>query len=342
MRRLLAKFEEKRTSELISVHKNLVHRMLPELYRYIPEARDIFEPHMEIFIDTLCAPDRDGDREVGTGKHYYCACNSFGMKLSPVAGYYKNGIVRFSQSARSMMEEDYTMALTCFSAGFHEEALCYLARALHMLEDMCCLPHATRMTYCSPKKQVHRAYEDLAKMMYPDSVPSQEIKEADLHFFDSRKSFTKALNALVEPIPNELPLLLSDPEFAITHRIYAAEKAVIAFLYRFCTDLKLTPEKAHYITDGMRFRIVPGLPPLTVKVTANGIVFLHNGRKTRFGMKKFLYFRAAHRSCGDFTFSPVGDAAGRSLIPEQYRLAGFDPRCRGMRLRPCAADKNAQ
>lgn len=334
MRQLLGKYEVRRTSELISVHKNLVYRVLPQLYRFIPEARDIFEPSLEMFIDNVCAPDREGDYEKGSGKHYYCACNSFGIKLEPAAGYYRNGITLFSQSARTMFEEDYTMALTFWRAGFREKALAHLARALHMLQDMCCLPHATRMTYYTMKKNIHRAYEDLAKMMYPDSVPPQEIKAADLHLFDNRKSFRTALNSIVEVIPQEIPMLTTDPEFAIMHRLYTAEKAVAAFFYRFCRDIFLPADRVHCITDGMRFSIDGELPPLTAKVTEKGIVFLCRGKKQKLCGGRYLYFRAAHRSCGRFTFSPVSDMFGRTVVPSNGRLAMFDPRRTDMQLRP--------
>ena len=332
MRRLLEKYEAKRTSELISVHKNIVYRVLPQLYGFVPEAREIFEPSLEMFIDTVCAPDREGDYEKGSGKHYYCACNSFGIRLSPSAGYYRNGMTRFSQSARTMFEEDYTMALTFWKAGFREKALSHLARALHMLQDMCCLPHAARMTYYTPKKKIHRAYEDLAKMMYPDSVPPQEIKAADLHLFDDRRSFRKALNSIVEVIPQEIPMLHTDPEFAIMHRIYTAEKAAAAFFCRFCRDITLSAEKSHCIADGMKFSIDGELPPLTVKVTERGIVFLACGKKQKLCGRRYLYFRAAHRSCGRFTFSPVSDRRGRTVIPSDGSLSMFDPRRRDMQL----------
>lgn len=329
MHSLWDKYSKIKVTEVRSVHKNLIFRTLPVLYRFVPEAEKLFEPQLDIIIDRACAPDRPGDYEKGMGRHYYCGSNASGHKLTPKGGYYKNGISFFSKSARTMLEEDYTMALTLWKAGFDTPAAEHLGRALHMLEDICCLPHATRMTYYSSKKMIHEVYEDLAKMMYPDNVDEQEFSEDDLHLFDDRNCFGDVLNKIVEDEASEPIQLLTDPVTCITNRIYSAEKAVIAFLFRFFEDMSKSPDEAHYITEGMKFDLFRGCPPLTARITPEGIEFLDGGQPYTC---KFLFaedasvFRAAHRKNGSFTFSPVSDQQkGRALVIKKNKLRAFNP-----------------
>ena len=328
MRALLNKYEPNKITELRSAHKNLVYRVLPQFYKLEPEAEKLFGPYLDDIIDEICAPDRDGDRENGTGRHYYCACSSFGTPQRTVGTYFKNGIIRFAPSARTFMEEDYTMALTMYRAGFVPEAMLYFSRSMHMLQDMCCLPHATRFTYYSPKKKMHRAYEDLAKMMYPDFVPEREIEEKDFHLLDDRRSFARAVNGFVKAVPQEIPLLLTDPEFAITHRLYETEKAVASMFMRFWEDINGKSSYPQLITDGMKFRIMHDLPPLSAKVTKKGIMFTNNGRRCALDLgfgRRAVLFRAAHRGGGRFTFAPLSEVEGRVVSLTTGRLLPFDP-----------------
>ena len=331
------KYAAQRITERRSVHKDLVHRSLPLLYKYVPHAETLFEPYMEKMIDMVCAPDRDGDYEKGMGRHYYCGANSFGKKLSPVAGYYKNGIGRFSKSARTMLEEDYTMALTMWNSGFKEQGAVYLVRAVHMLSDICCLPHATKMTYYSVKKCIHQSYECLAKTMYPDSVPEQNITESDLHLFDNRSCFGDVLNSIVETEAGEIGSVKTEPVDSIIARLHTTERAVAAFFYRFIEDIEKTPEEAHYIKNGMRFELFRNMPSVEASVTADGIEFINGNEKVEasFGFSfRENVFRAAHRRNGEFTFSPVHDLKGRAIVVGKNKLTPFDPRKKDIFVKP--------
>jgi len=335
-------YAEKRTSEFISVHKNLISRALPMLYQHVPEAEKVFAPHVDTMIENVCNPDNKGDYENGTGRHYYCSSGALGLHLKTVGGYYKNGLFRFSKSARTMLEEDYTMALTSWHAGFIEEAVVYFSRALHMIEDMCCLPHATRMTYISIRHDVHHIYESLAKWMYPDSVPEQAMTERELHLFDKRDSFGPIVNQIVEDVTAEREFTVRDPEKALFQRLYITEKVVAAFFFRFYNDLSKSPEEAHYLIDGMKFDLFRSKSPVTVKVTENGIQFTHNKRPIAcyFGTKtKYNLFRAAHRHDGIFTFSPVGEPNGDIIVPRENKLRTFHPLNESLYIEPLTENK---
>lgn len=228
-----------------------------------------------------------------------------------------------------MLEEDYTMALTMWKAGFYEQGAVHLARAVHMISDISCLPHATKMTYYSFRKCIHQSYEDLAKTMYPDSVPEQEISEADLHMFDNRDCFGDALNSIVEQEATEIDSVRTEPVKSIINRLHSAERAVASLFFRFIEDIEKRPEEAHYITNGMRFDLFRDMPPVEAVITSEGIGFL-NGKETvncklGFGFTDSI-FRAAHRRDGEFTFSPAHDLKGRVLVPGKNRIVPFDPR----------------
>ena len=313
-----------RKTKPVSVHKTLVYRALSLLLSHYPDAGNFYVPLTDIIISNVCRPDSTGDYEKGKGRHYYCAANSLCIKKHPSGGYYKNGIGKYAKSARSMFEEDYTMALTMYKAGFKENAAEYLARAIHMLSDICCLPHATGMTYFSRKAAVHKSYEAMARAMYPDSVPEHTMSKDKLHIFDSDKGFGDALNSLAEEQTDEFAGLLSDPVRSVTARLGRTEDAVAALMFRFMNDVSYSSGHPRYIAEYSR---ITGTD-ITVRVKENGLELIENGspvcvktgRKISCGL-----FRAAHRYDGKYTFSPVSDYRGRVMLPDNHRLRSFDP-----------------
>ncbi len=313
-----------RKSESISVHKTLVYRALPMVCSLIPEAWDFYLPLTDIIISNVCSPDSKGDYEKGKGRHYYCAANSHGMKKHPSGGYYKNGIGKYAKSARSMLEENYTMALTMYKAGFKENAAKYLARAIHMLSDICCLPHATGMTYFSRKAMIHKTYEALARAIYPDSVPEHTITKEKLHIFSSEKGFGDALNAIAENQTEEPSELLSDPVRSISSRLGKTEEAVAAMMYQFMKDVSDTSGRTHYAAEKSHISgtdITINIKEDGLELTENGsLVCVKTGKKRSCGL-----FRAAHRYDGKYTFSLVSDDKGSVVLLDNHKLRSFNP-----------------
>jgi hypothetical protein len=193
-----------------------------------------------------------------------------------------------------------------------------------MLSDMCCLPHAAKMTYFSSKREIHIQYEELARAMYPEFVPEQHIKYEKLRRFAERSCFSAALNKNAKRICGEIPRIFTAPEHEIKHRLYDTEAAVAALLYRFYRDILVSPLRGHYIANGMTCRPFADMSALKVKVTKRGISFMLNGMpvNSRYGS----VFRAAHRRNGLFSLSPVGNADGLVLTKSGKGLVRFDPR----------------
>ena len=306
------------------IHQEILIRALKLLGEVSPQAEALIRPNLEIMLPYTIIADVKGDRENGAGRHYYCGCSTKGIMQKPVRGYLKNGKGLFAKSARTMFEEDYTMALTMHCGGFVKQGAVYLARAVHMLSDMCCLPHAAKMTYFSPKRGIHISYENLARAMYPEFIPEQHINYEKLRRFAKRSSFSSALNLNATAICREIPEIFTDPEAEITRRLYDTESAVAALLYRFYRDTRVDALHGHYVTDGMTCRPFADFPPLEVRITEQGITFEFEGTpvNSRFGS----VFRAAHRFEGHFTLTPAGHTGGLVLSRGKKGLVSFDPR----------------
>ncbi|MBO4493976.1 MAG: hypothetical protein J5724_06255 [Ruminococcus sp.] len=324
MKRLADSYTAKKKLPQTEIHQEIFMRTLKLLGEHCPEAEKLIRPNTEIMLPYTIRADEKGDRENGAGRHYYCGCTSNGIPRKPVGGYLLNGKDLFAKSARTMFEEDYTMALTMHCGGFIKQGAIYLARAVHLMSDMCCLPHATKMTYFSSKRNVHISYEELARAMYPEFVPEQHLRTEQLRRFSARNSFSVALNRSADAICQEIPRIFTSPEKEITYRLYDTEAAVAALLYRFYRDTIVSPLQGHYIANGMTCRPFADMPALTIRITERGISFELKGAlvNTRFGKT----FRAAHRINGLFSISPLGNDKGLVLTRSSRGLTSFDPR----------------
>ena len=320
---LTEKYQAKKQLPPSQIHQELLLRAMKLLAETAPEAEELIRPMLDIMLPYAVLPDDKDDRENGAGRHYYCACSTEGRAYSPVGGYFRNGKDLFARSARTMFEEDFTMALTMYHAGFMKQAAAYLGRAVHFISDMCCLPHAVKWTYFSKKRPLHIAYEELAAAMYPEFLAEQHIGYSQLRRFAMRSSFTTALNSSAERIALEIPEVMNNPEEEIRKRLYNSEQAVAALLYRFYRDTMVTPLRGHYAADGMVCHPFADMPALDIKITEKGITFQLAGLtvNSRLGG----VFRAAHRRGGKFSLTPVGCNSGL-VLSRSGRLGPFDPR----------------
>ena len=324
MRKLAKHYLSVRKSERISVHKTLVHRALALLYAVVPDAAEFYLPLTDVIIRNVCRPDNTGDHEKGSGRHYYCVTNSRGIRKLPSKGYYKNGIRKYAKSARTMFEEDYTMALTMYKAGYTGKSAGYLARAIHMLSDICCLPHVTGMTYYSDKKDIHKTYESLARAIYPDALPEQRITLKELQLLITENGFGDALNDIAEAQTEEISGLHDDPVKSITNRLYKAEETVAALMYRFMHDASASSGISGFIAD----KDIISEHDICITVSPDGLQLLQNGSPISVMTDKKNscdIFRASHHFDGLYTFSPVSDKNGRSLIIRNRKLRSFNP-----------------
>lgn len=325
MKKLCALYEEDRRTPIVSVHTTLIYRSLDLLYEHEPQSRLTLEPVRDILALFSTAPDDVSDYEFGKGKHYYSAVDSRGLPRFAFGGYYRNGANKFAPSARTMLETDYTMALTMQYAGFSENAAQYLSRAVHMLADICCLPHAACWTYFSPKKNVHVGYENLARIMYPDSVRTQRLKRADLRLFTD-DSLQRVLNRIVKAETDEIAEFLRAPDKEIKKRLLAAEKAVAAFLFKFCSDISLPPKKSHCIASGMYCRPFKDMPVMRAEVRSDGIHLINTVTNTE--LPEHTVFSAAHIRGSSYVLAAVHEKHGRVVEYGKKLRRRFSPKRR--------------
>lgn len=306
-------------------HHLILERASKMLIKCCPETESVIAPMMPYMMHVIKKPDMKGDREKGMGKHYYSAVTPFGKKRNAVNGYYANGLGKPSPSARTIFEEDYTMALTMYNAGFLQKSAGYLGRAVHMMSDMCCLPHAVAMTYFSPNRNIHKAYENIASEIYAE-METRYIKSIPDIFAD-REGFGDVLNKNAEAISEETELIETHIADEIKKRLRATEVYVCALLKRFCEDIKLSPDEAHYIADGMTVRLSESLEQLSTKVTQKGIQLLADGEPISIltGDRAYSRFSIAHRMNGNYTIAVSGNNDGKVITYGTNKIVNFAP-----------------
>ena len=152
-----------------SVHCGLVRAAvrLLEIENH-PAAKRYEEGEIEMLVSEAAAPDRVGDRQQGRGRHYYCAGTPDGLPVLPAdfPGCYPNGKGLPAPSPLTMAEAEYRTALSLERAGKFAPALQSLARTAHMIQDICCPPHSTGMTYFSRYAMQHKRYEAQAAELF--------------------------------------------------------------------------------------------------------------------------------------------------------------------------------
>ncbi len=151
-----------------SVHRGIVLAAYWWLREHQPQTAAWYS-HADIAIlaDEVIKPDLKGDRQRGRGYHYYCAVDPKGNRRAFTKGdYYPNGTGGFAPSARTMFEEEYTIATALLSQGNRKVAMAHLARAAHMLADVYCPPHSCGLTYLSRYAFYHRRFEALAAKLF--------------------------------------------------------------------------------------------------------------------------------------------------------------------------------
>ncbi len=116
-------------------------------------------PLKEQIAKYVLAPDFKGDINKGSGAHYYSPVLKNGRKSEKTEGYYKNRLGKFSRSARTMCEENITLAAIFYEAGNKLMFAQCLGRALHFIMDICCTVHTTNLISLPHKRNPHNMYE---------------------------------------------------------------------------------------------------------------------------------------------------------------------------------------
>ncbi len=160
---------------------------------------DFFIEYKDILLKACTEPDNKGDTDKGSGLHYYCAANKRGIALENISGYFRNRHNKFNRTARTMLEENYTMALSLYKSGDKKAAIHRFGRALHFIQDIGCTVHSSGIMYMDRKKNPHYAFEKLAQTIYSDVEPPQTIN----------KQIKKSCETSIEQAVNKLSMFSS-------------------------------------------------------------------------------------------------------------------------------------
>ena len=127
------------------------------------EAYKFYEAHKDIISYGAIVPDFKGDRNKGSGMHYYSSCDKNGNVLQPtLTGYFANRLGAYAPSARTMLEENYTMSFIQFANDMTDMALDSLGRCVHFISDIGCTVHTTNLISLPTKNNPHHCYEKYA------------------------------------------------------------------------------------------------------------------------------------------------------------------------------------
>ncbi len=127
------------------------------------EAYKFFEEHNDRISYGVIVPDFKGDRNKGSGMHYYSPCDKNGNLIQKTyTGFYPNRLGKYAPSARTMLEENYTMSFIQFANNMSDMALDSLGRCIHFISDIGCTVHTTNLISLPTKNNPHHNYEKYA------------------------------------------------------------------------------------------------------------------------------------------------------------------------------------
>ena len=147
-----------------SVHRGIVRAAMRLLEQKNTEASAFYKvSDLEVMVESAAYPDRIGDRQQGSGLHYYIAVSPNGTPtVSNTDGFYPNGKGKYAPSPRTMFQSELYMAMVLCSNRKQQAGMESLSRAVHMIADICCPPHATGLSYLSRYGVNHKRYEATA------------------------------------------------------------------------------------------------------------------------------------------------------------------------------------
>ncbi|SDB13705.1 hypothetical protein SAMN02910317_00653 [Ruminococcaceae bacterium FB2012] len=222
-----------------------------------------YKPYHEEILKGCTEPDQEDDIDRGPGMHFYSSRTPKGKELKPVNGYYKNRLGKFAKSARTLLEENYTSALCLYKSGKTKEAMHYLARAAHFIEDLSCTVHVCNVEWVERASNLHHAYENSINITC-SRFTAGEFDKRLLKTYEG-DSFENAANKLsvtaarfLEKISEFDPLAFS---FAGDNTLKMAQQNVMTLFLKFYDEAN--GEKKNYITDGKKY---------TLKNEASGLV----------------------------------------------------------------------
>ena len=232
---------------------------------------DFFIGYKNIMLKACTEPDNKGDIDKGSGMHYYCAANKKGKPLEEVNGYYRNRLRKYNRSARTMLEENYTMALSLYKSGNLNMAMHMLGRALHFIGDIGCTVHSSGIRYMSRDTNPHYAFEKYAQgrsdIPSADSINKRIRKMCDGSLEQSANKLAAYSSKFTEFVRKVDPELFDD---ICSSTIPVAQQYTACLMIRFYNDVK--NDNGNFLLDGKEYTFKNEKTSGLMTVTAKRII----------------------------------------------------------------------
>ncbi len=214
-----------------------------------------YEPYTRDLILGSIQPDKVYDIDYGTGTHYYSCVNNKCKPVKDKNGYYANRLGKYSKSARTMLEENYTSALSLYKSGKKQEAINVLGRAIHFVSDLSCTAHTANMRYLDKPTNVHYTYEKHANTLCRQYTADKYDKRLN-KAYDS-DSFENAVHKLISNTSRYASSLarLDPTSFDAASRatIPLAQQNAAALLFKFYQEC--SADKGNFLLDNKAYTI---------------------------------------------------------------------------------------
>lgn len=167
-----------------SVHRGIIRAAMRLLEKQNPTAAAYYTvSDLMVMVENAASPDQIGDRQQGSGLHYFIAVSPSGIPSKCSSeGWYPNGKGAYAPSPRTMFESELDAARNLCRSGRQDAGMESFSRAAHMLADICCPPHATGLSYLSKYGVYHKRYEGMAAEIFWGDTPVSEEETAALHW----------------------------------------------------------------------------------------------------------------------------------------------------------------
>ncbi len=198
-----------------------------------------FKDYKELLSDSCVEPDQKGDIDRGSGRHYYCAATPKGTEIEDKNGYYKNRLGDYSKSARTMLEENYTAALSLYKSGKTREAMHMFGRAVHFIQDIGCTVHSSGIRYMDTKGNPHNAFESHAQtkcksVKAPDTIDKRVTKAYDESIQSAANRLAKQSSKYAADVKRLDPLVF---DTICNATLPAAHQYTACLMIRFYNDV---------------------------------------------------------------------------------------------------------
>ena len=292
---------------------------------------NFYKNYLPQLVSGSVAPDGENDCDKALGAHYYSCSNGKGKDLSETNGYYKNRLGKFSKSARTMLEENYTSALCLYKSGETEKAMTVLGRAIHFVCDMSCTVHTANMKYVEKSTNAHYAFEKHVNTVCRQ-YSAEKLDKRLSKSYDG-DSFGAGLNKLVKSVSRfaESVARLDPKAFdeAAKSSLPAAQQNTAALLLKFFDDC--SSDKGNFICGGRKYTFKNEATGQLLTFTNKGLsaeapdkeleqkLELHISDMGTFGFK-VSEGGFVSENCKSFDYPKIG------TLPAQFRFAALGKR----------------